>query len=375
MNYRVGPFGFLAHPELTGEQGGSSGNYGMMDQRAALEWVRDNIAAFGGNPDNVTIFGESAGGLSVCLHMVSAQSRGLFHRVISQSGLCDSVLLTLAETEATGVSLGETLGCSGAGALACMRAASADLVQDASAAPTTVVSELSRERSYWASIDGAFLVRDFREALEMGEIADVPTVIGWNRDEGTLFLLLADTTDETIDAVVYDGVVRALADQHGVLADDVFAAYPLSDYPDPSDAIAEVLGHATLICPSRRAARLLAEHATSSVYVYRFDYPDAGFQLPSDRTLGAFHSAEVQYVFGHPSRIGQRVFRGDDLELHRTMSAYWTRFASANEPNGDGAPIWPVYELASDEHIVFDRAVASSSMANADDCVLWDAGR
>ena len=375
MNYRLGPYGFLAHPALTAEQGGASGNYGLMDQRAALEWVRDNIAAFGGDPDNVTLFGQSAGGLSVCLHVIAPESRGLFHRGITQSGLCDSALEELAVSEMVGLELAASLACEGADALGCLRGKTAEEIEAVDDAGSGIVSELSRERGFWPGLDGAFLTQDFRDALIGGSLAEVPLIVGWTQDEGTVFPVLADTADEPIDEAVYRAVVASIAGRMGATADEVLTAYPLSDYEDPSAAVAAVIGQSTIACPSRRAARLLAEHSSEPLFVYRFDYQDAAFQLPTDRELGAFHASDIQYVFGHPSRIGQREFRGADLTLHENMAAYWARFARGSDPNGDGAAEWPRHDLASGENLVLDLSIGRASGSDEAACALWDAAR
>ncbi|MCB9593286.1 MAG: carboxylesterase family protein [Sandaracinaceae bacterium] len=374
MNYRLGPYGFLAHPDLTTEQG-ASGNYGLMDQRMALEWVRDNIAAFGGDPDDVTLFGQSAGGLSVCLHMTAPSSRGLFHRAIVQSGLCESGLDDLATSEANGLGFATRLGCDGPDALGCLRGKTTDEIDAVDTSGMGIVAELSGTRTWWAIRDGAFLTQDVRDAVLAGDVMDIPMVVGWNRDEGTFFTFLADTTEETLDEPTYRAIVDAIAELQGVTAADVLAAYPIADYPDPSYATAALYGHATIACPSRRAARLFAEHLASDVFVYRYDYPDGEFQIPTDRELGAFHASEIQFVFGHPAPIGRRAFTSaDDLAMNARLSGDWLRFARASDPNGE-APTWAPYDVAEDRELVYDRVVTTATGLDEDACALWDAAR
>lgn len=371
MNYRLGPFGFLAHAALTAEDG-ASGNYGIADQQLALRWVQDNIAAFGGDPANVTIFGESAGGASVCAHLVAEGREGLFAAAISQSGLCDSPLATLAEAEADGEVYATRAGCDGSSDVAaCLREASLDALRAADDGGGEVFAELSRRRVWWPIVDGRVLTGDFRDRVTAGEFARVPTIIGWNRDEGTLFVMLAEQGGATVDAASYPEAVAMVAAGFGVPADDVLAQYPLDDYPDAGAALAAALGHASLACPSRRAARLLAEQG-ADVRVYYFTYPDAAFQLGATRDLGAFHSAEIQYVFGHPSAAGRMRFFGDDAALHDALAGYWTRFAASGDPSGGGAPGWPAYDLAADSHLVLDREIAAGSGADAEACALWE---
>ncbi len=373
MNYRLGPFGFLSHPALTAEQG-ASGNYGLADQQAALRWVRDEIAAFGGDPTNVTIAGESAGGMSVCAHMIAPASAGLFHRAITQSGLCDSALSPRAEAEADGEAFAARLGCDGADPLACLRAASADAIKEADDASAAAFTDLSRRRVWWPSVDGVVLPGDFRTRVEAGELHRVPTIVGWNRDEGTLFIMLAEQAGTSVDPAAYDAAIDRFADLYGLTPEAIRAQYPSADYPDLGAAIAAPLGHAGLACPSRRAARLLAD-AGVEVRVYWFTYPDAGFQLTPTRELGAFHSAEVQYVFGHPAPLAVRRFRGDDLALSEAMSGAWARFARSGDPSGEGVPSWPLHrplhDASSDAHMVFDRVVEAGAGADATACALW----
>jgi para-nitrobenzyl esterase len=369
MNYRLGPYGFLAHPDLTAEQGGASGNYGIQDQQVALQWVQDNIEAFGGDPDNVTIFGESAGGMSVCVHLVAAGSRGLFHRAISQSGLCDIEPAPLATAEADGTTFAESLGCT-TDVLTCLRDATVEEIKAVDPGGGAFMELAQPERLWWPNVDGEVLTRSFRDSVAAGDFADVPTIFGWNADEGTLFVMLAEGDGPPITDAQYMEATALLADYFSIDVADVRAQYPLADYADPGAALADALGHASLACPSRRAARLLAE-AGGDVRVYRFEYPDAGFQLGADRELGAFHSAEIQFVFGHPSMIGQPRFRGDEVGLNDRMSGYWVRFAATGDPNGASAPAWPAYDLEGDMHLALDIDTAAASGADAEACALW----
>jgi len=371
MNYRLGPFGFLAHPALSAEQAGVSGNYGLMDQRMALEWVRDNISSFGGDPNAVTIFGESAGGFSVCAHLLSPQSRGLFHRAISQSGVCGRSLSPQTEAEADGVALAESLGCAdSADPLTCLRAKTPEEIAEADSSAGGGIESLLTSRSWWIHHDGVTVPHDFGDAVASGDFADVPSVFGWTKDEGTLFVLLAEQTGITADEARYDSTLLTIAMNEGVDPDLVRAQYPLSAYTDPGAAVAAILGDANLICPSRRATRSIAA-AGVEIRAYRFDYPDAGFQLPSSRELGAFHSGEIQFIFGHPSMIGQRSFRGDDEPLNEAMSAYWANFAKGSDAPA-GQPSWPDFAAPDFTSLVFDRVIVPADNLNADACALWD---
>lgn len=362
MNYRLGPFGFFRYP------GVADGNQGILDQQLALAWVRDHIALFGGDPSRVTIVGESAGGLSVCLHLVAPGSRGLFHRAISQSGLCDSHLPSVAEAEEAGTDLVRSAGCEGTPDVgACMRAASVETLFEAAgdAADLTVLLSGTSNRPFWPLVDGTVLPSSFRDAVVAGDAADVPTILGWNRDEGTLFVGLAEMAGTVADAAAYDRAVDSFATREGVDPAALRAAYPIASYPDPGAAIADLVGDAELICPSRRAALLLTE-AGVDLHVYRFDHDGAQFQLTLPRMLGAFHSAEVQFVFGHP--VGMAAFAGAQAALQEAMQNDWGAFVRGEALRSD----WPAFDAATETAIVWDDAITTMDAPNRDDCAIWE---
>lgn len=362
MNYRLGAFGFLAHPD------GATGNYGLMDQRMALEWVRDNIAAFGGDPDNVTIVGESAGGISVCAHMVSPASQELFARAISESGLCGDAWPTLEEMQSLGAELATSLGCT-EDVMACLRSKTPEEILGSE--DFSVTSLLQGGNLWWINVDGDVIPGDFVSRVATGDVADVPMLLGWNGDEGTLFILLAEQSGEVVDEAAYEEIMPVLAEQYDVDEGALRAQYPLADYEDAGFAIADALGDAKLACASRRAAEAIATRARN-VYVYHFLYPDADFLLSGDRELGAFHSAEVQFVFGHPGTLGARRFRADEVPITDAMSAYWTSFATDGDPNYEGGVTWPVFDLEGDANLVIDRSITASTGADRDVCALFE---
>lgn len=366
MNYRLGVLGFFAHPSLPG----ATGNQGIEDQRLALEWVRDHIADLGGDPGNVTIVGESAGGMSVCAHMVSPASRGLFHRVISQSGLCDSTRPSVTEQEGLAAMVATTLGCAAPADVAtCLRAATPDALLDAIGDGADIVGLVTGEGiRFGPSIDPVVLPLQFRDAVSMSEIAEVPTMIGWTRDEGTLFVALAEDQGIVADDARYHEMSARLATETGLEVAAIEAAYPLASYPDPGAAIADMSGDQGLACPSRRAALLLAG-AGIPTHVYRFDQLGAGFQLALERDMGAFHSAEIQFVFGHP--VGVTSFDAEQTTLHMLMSDAWARFARTGDPNGT-LPTWPPFAAGTEPSMTLTAFPVASSAVDADDCALWD---
>ncbi|MBA3397558.1 MAG: carboxylesterase family protein [Deltaproteobacteria bacterium] len=374
VNYRLGALGFLAHPALTAEDPGypSSGNYGLDDQRAALEWVQRNIVAFGGDPGRVMLFGESAGGFSTCAHYVSPRSTGLFHAAISESGLCAGTVSepTLAEAEAAGVRTAELLGCTGADAAACLRSKSSQALLDATAVappgeqppggPFYVGGE--NVLSTIPNVDGFVLRTTLREAFTAGDFEPRPLIIGSNRDEGTLFHSSFFAMEVATDAHYRDALGRRFGTAN---VDAIVARYPIAAYPSANRALAEVTGDAFFVCPTRHAARGAAR-AGADVYLYSFDHP---LDQPFLADLGAFHSSEIPFVFGTDpafplGRVGEA-----GQPLASAMQRAWTDFAATAEP-GAG---WPRYDLATEQHRILDVTLATGTAHKAAACDFWDA--
>jgi para-nitrobenzyl esterase len=345
-NYRLNIFGFLSHPDLAAEdpEYPYSGNQALLDQRAALQWVRDNIIAFGGDPDNVTIFGESAGSFNVCSHVASPLSDGLFHRAISQSGGCTTRQNTLAEGVQRTEELIETVGCgSEADPLACLRTLPASTL-------------LANANGFEPIVDGGFLPDQPRTLYDTGAFSRVPYILGSNTDEGTLFLVTSPPVQT--EAEYFD----ALEEQYGDRADAIAAAYPVSDFANPNDALARVVGDSGLVCGTYDTARRAAAGG-ADVYLYNFDWPVLTDILPF---LRATHGAEIAFVFGSAEAPTP-----DDTAIGRAMQGYWTRFARSGDPNGDGALAWPRYEDDTDLRINFNASTGVVSGFRREQCELW----
>jgi len=305
--------------------------------------------------------------------MIAPGSRGLFARVISESGLCDGSLPSAEDAAVSGAALVEAVGCATASDVpACVRDATVDALFEAAgeAADLTVLLSGTTNRPFWASLDGTVIPGTFREVVTAGEHAAVPAIFGWNRDEGTLFVALAEQAGTVADQAAYDRSITDFAAREGFDEAMLRAAYPIADYPDPGAAIADLVGHAELICPSRRAALLLAA-AGNEVHVYRFDFPNARFQLGLPRDLGAFHSAEIQFVFGYA--VGGRPFNGTALALHQHMQGAWGAFARGEDPASALEIAWPAFTVADESSVIFDETITAGSALDRDDCALWDA--
>jgi para-nitrobenzyl esterase len=365
INYRLGAFGFFSHPGLTAE-GSTSGNQGLLDQRAALAWVRDNIAAFGGDPKNVTLFGESAGSQDTCLQVVSPGTKGLFHRAISQSGGCTTYRKTKEAAEQQVVLFAEAVGCgSAADQLACLRGVSTkELLIEApvEGLPEGGVppggSQFSGGVARWdfnPVVDGSVIPDQPRALIERGAFAKVPYVLGSNFEEGKLFLVAATPVSSEAE------YTAALDRLFGNAGPSVAGAYPVSAFPTPHDALIRVWGDYRLGCTTYDSARRFAKNG-STVYMFHFSRPIPGLEA----LLGATHGVEMPYVFGTLSSPPS-----EDAALSEDMQGYWTRFAKAGDPNGGSALQWPKFDETGRESMGFDVPTSTLVGFRKTECDFW----
>lgn len=318
ITYRVGNLGFLCHPELTAENPNHvSGNYGILDQIAGLQWVKKNIDKFGGNPNNVTIFGESAGGISVSMLCASPLAKGLFQRAISQSGgsfgpsrattYPGENMKTLAMAEQDGAQIAEKLG---AKSLADLRALPAEKYAG---------GDMSGFGA-WPVVDGYVIKDDQYVMYQNGDFNDVDILVGYNSDEGASFSF-ADT---------YETHPKFVADRYGRFADTLLKAYPLTDEGKLNKTARDLMRDAAFGWQTWAWASLQSQKGKSKVYLYYFD------QHPAD-SEGSHHGMDVNYVFQH-------VTQGEsDIALSKAMGLYWTNFAKTGNPDGEGVPHWPEF--------------------------------
>lgn len=353
MNYRLGPLGFLAHPQLSVESPhASSGNYGILDQIEALKWVKRNISSFGGDPARVTIFGESAGGNSVYTLLMSPLAKGLFQRAIAQSG----ATLTFANIKQShyGYRPAETMGleyakkcgaADGPGQLAALRAMAADDLLKATAgfdAPRSLEFRSDRLR-FGPIVDGWVIPDDPMTLFEKGRVNGVPLVVGANADEGSLFTM---STPLPKGADEYRGLLEKSFGKQA--AAGIISQYPASNL---RRAVADLMGDYLFVAPCRYVARTM-QQAKNPVYLYHFAHPTPG---PMGKLLGAHHGAEIVYAFDNLQLAPK--YPPVDAQIRDAMAGYWVQFAATGNPNKSGLPDWPAFDPATDRCLVVKDAI------------------
>ena len=353
INYRLGPFGFLAHPWLADESShAAAGNYGLLDKVAALNWVRDNIAQFGGDPGNVTIFGQSAGSQSVCALMASPLSRGLFHKAIGQSAACVG---PAPGRDANGYARGQELvGHLNVNSLDQLRRADAELILKAA------------EDSAWAEssrivIDGWVLPEAPVETFRNGRHAQVPLLLGSLANEGIeLFPVNEDLSEAALD--------RYLTRTFGESGRELKQIYTDSLQRSPGTAQHAIVTDFFMTFGMRRWAEYSAPHAPTFLYfmdhvppAFHLYMPEAPrLELPEGpRSSGAYHSGDLAYVFGNTDKVGFD-WQDADHHLSATMVRYWTNFARTASPNGEDLAHWPAYDSESHSVLRLNQNPTSS---------------
>jgi len=333
MNYRLGVFGFLVHPELAKESGhNSAGNYGLLDQLAALQWVHENIAPFGGDPGNVTIFGESAGSFSVSAQMASPLAKGLFQRAIGESGAAfsrsglDFAPLSVRE-EKDAKLVGQTFGVS---TLAELRAIPAEKLLEAFAPPK------SRGFDFGPDVDGYFLPEPVPAIFAAGKQNDVPLLAGWNHDEGSFEIAFAPQKPTA------DNMKAMAQKDFGDKADEFLKLYPIDTDQHVQRSAQDYAGDKFIAASTWEWIESQSKTGKQPIYRYRFDMTPFAKDLNAPR-LGAYHSAEIEYVFGQLDSKTDVTWSDSDRQVSEMMQKYWSNFAKNGNPNGAGLPSWPMY--------------------------------
>jgi para-nitrobenzyl esterase len=341
INYRLGALGFLEHPALAARPGGSTGNYGLMDQQAALRWVQRNIGRFGGNRDNVTIAGQSAGGLSVLAQLVSPGARGLFQRAIVQSGAFALRQEPLSAAEAAGVSFATAAGCPDQTA-ACLRNL-----------PVSTILKYQPPFGIPGAVDGKVLTEPIGAALAAGRFAHVPILNGINHDEerifiagpgtavsGGRFVLVPDPTASTPSSYLADieSVLGVSADRAAAIA----AEYPTASYASPQTALSTLLSDANFACPALQVDHWTAQRVPTFAYQFNDDNAPQRFGSPSKIGAVATHGSELQYLFGLPNAPVPGTLDPSQQLLAASMRAAWANFAAVGDPSTPRLP-WPSF--------------------------------
>jgi para-nitrobenzyl esterase len=362
INYRLGALGFLAHPALASRPGGPTGDYGLMDQQTALRWVRQNIRAFGGNPANVTIFGESAGGQSVLLQLISPTARGLFAKAIAESGGYAQYPVPLASAEAQGQAFAAKAGCASQTA-PCLRSL-----------PVATILADQDQSGASADIDGLVLSQPLKQALASGKFSHVPVIDGSNHDEWRLFVALATFEGHPVTAANYLQTIESTLHVSPQIAGIIALQYPVSAYPSPPLAMSAVGTDGIFACPTLLLDQDMAKYTPTFAYEFSDEnapnaYPSPGFPF------AATHAAELQYLFGLLPPVAGTLSARQQL-LAAAMGAEWTSFARSGVPLAPGAAPWPRF-TGTDQRmlsLVPPKPQLNSSFAADHHCGLWALG-
>jgi para-nitrobenzyl esterase len=340
INYRLGVFGFFAAD--------GAANQGLWDQQLALKWVQKNIARFGGDPGNVTIFGESAGSADVCYQIAALGSRGLFHRAVSESGGCTQRQASRDDAQRSAAAFAKRVGCVEGDMLQCLRQKSVlELIDAAAGAPRFSVC-----------VDGTLLPEQSRALFDRGEIAHVPYILGSNTDEGSYWAL--DATGITDDAQYLQQLMQRFTPPVEPIAE----LYPRSRFAEAKDpyqaAVSRAWGDRSLVCSTFDVA-MRAARAGLPVWLYNFD-------IPVDDMIGAAHAAEIVFVFGTAMNPSPE-WRATSQRMQR----YWSNFAKTGDPNGGDLLRWPAASESANVRINFGIESTIVDDFRAKECAFWRA--
>lgn len=362
INYRLGALGFLAHPALA-DADGQSGDYGLMDQQAALRWVQRNIASFGGSPHNVTIFGESAGGLSTLSQVASPQARGLFERAIVESGSYNLSQASLASAEAAGQAFAVTAGCASQTA-ACLRSL-----------PVSTILADQDAAGYTPNLNSEVLPETLGTAFATGNFNRVPIINGTNRDEWRLFVALSELEGNPVTASNYQSMISSTLDVPAAVAAVIAARYPLTAFPSPSVALGAVGTDAIFACPALTIDQSVSRFVPTFAYEFNDENAPELFLPPVSFPYGAAHASEIQYLMDLPTAAFPKLLSAQQQQLAGTMKGYWTNFAQSGFPSSPGTPFWPLFSSLTQkiQSLTPPAPQTETDFANTHNCAFWAA--
>jgi para-nitrobenzyl esterase len=362
INYRLGALGFLAHPALA-DANGQSGDYGLMDQQAALRWVQRNIASFGGNPHNVTIFGQSAGGLSTLSQVASPQAKGLFEKAIVESGSYNLTQASLASAEAAGEAFATKAGCATQTAT-CLRGLSVSTIladQDAS--------------GYTPNLNSEVLPQTLGTAFATGNFNRVPIINGTNHDEWRLFVALSELEGNPVTASNYQSMISSTLGVPAAVAAIIAAQYPLTAYPSPSVALGAVGTDAIFACPALTIDQSVSRFVPTFAYEFNDENAPELFLPPVSFPYGAAHASEIQYLMDLPTAAFPQALTAPQQQLAATMKGYWTDFAKRGFPASFGTPFWPLFNGLTQQmqSLAPPGPQTETDFATTHNCAFWTA--
>jgi para-nitrobenzyl esterase len=362
INYRLGALGFLADPALASHQGGPTGDYGLMDQQAALRWVQRNIAAFGCDRHNVTIFGESAGGQSVLAQLASPGARGLFAKAIAESGGYAQPPVPLATAEAAGRAFAAKAGCVHEIARCLRRLPVATILADQ--------DPIGAE----ADIDGLVLTQPLKTAFVSGHFNHVPVIDGSNHDEWRLFVALATFEGHPVTAANYQPMIASTLHVSSRIAAIIAGQYPLSGYQSPALALSALGTDAIFACPTLRLDQAISKYVPLYAYEFADENAPSPYLNPGFR-YGATHASELQYLFTLPA-AAQGHLSAPQQRLAATMRQELTSFARSGVPSATGAPAWPRFTTSGQMimTLVPPRPAPQAIFASEHHCAFWALG-
>jgi para-nitrobenzyl esterase len=359
VNYRLGALGFLAHPALAG-RGGSAGNYGLMDQQAALRWVQENITKFGGNAHKVTIFGESAGGLSVLSQLASSGAHELFSGAIVESGTYSLKQESLGAAETDGKAFAARAGCADQSAV-CLRSL-----------PVATILKY-QDSGYQPDIDGLVLTRSIKSAFKVGKFNHVPVIDGTNLDERRLFVGIDQLIGDPVSALNYEARIASTLKLSAASAATVVSQYPLDSYPSPAIALSALWTDESFSCPALSIDESLAKYVPTYSYEFADENAPERYEPAVSFSYGASHDSEVQYLFDQSNTPFPGVLSASEQQLAVSMRQDWSSFATHGSPSSRSGAIWRRFTTSDQNTLVLvpPRSKTETNFGVVHHCSFW----